>query len=1104
MKRDATAVLVIGAPRSGTSCVSHVISKLGFSFGDPKRFVDPTEHPWNPVFFELRSLNDLNNQIVDALGYDYLRFDWLPLKRQYKPSLIKAFEAAIQEFLTTEFAAAKRIALKDPRFCLTLPVWASVLASLGYRVRYVWSVRELSSCLTSNRVLDDASSTRSERLVTLSSYMAGYFLDGKDYCLANYDAYVDRPEACTQELADWLGVSGSCVRSAAIAIDSTLRHRGSGGRSISTELADLSERLLSNRLRSRDYLGFRSVLKNHGFLQLFEEQTKTTRAMGRLREARDAGSKEITALQEQNAGLNASCCEAQDELARCHEVISDHEARIEDLGSESERQRRQISDSQATLQVQTTQIEELGNTILHRDNELSELSRQVAEHGRELELLKGVISERDCELEDVQKAIADRTNELQESRSLAAEREKRTETLGVDLAASEQHVERLRDIESNLKSRAQDLRTALRARDQLVDNLDQELSILNVERATSGSKLGRAISRWRASLAPIGTRRGSLATLLGKFLATTVETGPRMAISKSAAHLKTHLRVRRVRRGPDGTPAPGNGPNPVDVTADPQLKSWIQAHEPTPDDLEVQRKQAQEFEYRPKISAIVPIYRVPRQVLNELIDSLEIQTYPLWEACLVWSDSRNEHDWQWLQERVGTDPRFVLRKLDANGGISRNSNDALELADGDYIALLDHDDTLAPWAFFEIVKKLQDAPELDFLYSDKDSISSEAEVRLNALFKPEWSPEMLHSVNYLTHLNVIRTSLVRDVGGWRPETDGAQDWDLFFRVTEQTDRIARVPSILYHWRILPSSTATGLHAKPYAAAGQLKSQQDHFIRRGLPATVVPTPEGLFRVCWPEEKGSVDVVVVQSRSTGELVNTLNQLRAARQEVIRRIHVVHREVLNPQLAMFRDVWQGRVEFHQLKSANWRMGLERVLEGHDVGTCVLLDGAVTGISETLISELSGWVASHPEIAWTSALAMNPDGTVYEAGRVVAQAGHSAPLFGGASLYSFGWFGGALWYRNVRAASPYAIALNGEDARLAMARLDKTGHDSNDFAGFCIELAKDNRRGLVNPFATVYFDEPPESNWNNDGSCFHADPFFNPAFSEVSPLGL
>jgi hypothetical protein len=375
---------------------------------------------------------------------------------------------------------------------------------------------------------------------------------------------------------------------------------------------------------------------------------------------------------------------------------------------------------------------------------------------------------------------------------------------------------------------------------------------------------------------------------------------------------------------------------------------------------------------------------------------------------------------------------------------------------------------------------------------------------MNPLFKPEWSPEMLHSVNYLTHLNVIRTSLVRDVGGWRPETDGAQDWDLFFRVTEQTDRIARVPSILYHWRILPSSTATGLHAKPYAAAGQLKSQQDHFIRRGLPATVLPTPEGLFRVCWPEESRSVDVVVLQSGSTDELVTSLDHLRAVDQDTIRRVHVVHRGELNRQVGAFRDVWQGRVEFYQLEYADWRSGLERVIERHVPGTCVLLDGAVAGISATLISELSGWVTHHPEIAWTSAVAMNPDGTVYEAGRVVSQTGHSAPLFGGASLYSFGWFGGALWYRNVRAALPYAIALNGNDARLAMARMDKADRDPNDFVAFCIELAADKRRGLVNPFATIYFDAPPESDWNNDGSCFHADPFFNPAFSEVSPLGL
>lgn len=1073
MKRDATAVLVIGAPRSGTSCVSHVISKLGFSFGDPKRFVDPSVHRWNPRFFELQSLNDLNNEIAEALGYDYLSFGWLPLKRDYQPSLTKMFDPTIQQFLRTEFKAKTRIALKDPRFCLTLPIWHSVLTSFGYRVRYVWSVRDLSSCLTSNRSLDESSSTRSERLVTLSSYLAAYFLDGKDYYLADYDAFVDEPGTCAQELADWLGVSGTRVRSAAMTIRPALRHHRSASVSISKELADLSRMLLSGTLRSRHYLAFRKVLNTHGFLQLLEHQTKTISAFGESSILKD------------------------DLLTKARSAAAEYVQHIGTLETLLDDQSKVTQDLQKDLETRSK--ERRAQTTL-----IAGLRQQVAERGRDLEVLENVISDRACELGEVRQVVADRTKELKEATTLATEQEKKIETFDADVADFQQDIVNLRDVESDLNSRVRDLEAAVRVRDQSVDNLNKELIILNVERGTSGATVGRAISRWRSRLAPIGTRRGSLATLFGKFLAATVDIGPRTAISRSATYLKLHLRLRRVRMKSARTAAPADRPILADVAADPQFESWIQAHEPTQDDLDAQRRQVEDFDYRPKISVIVPIYRVPRNVLNELIESLEVQTYPFWEGCLVWSDSQNEDDWQWLRERAGTDPRFVLKRLDANGGISRNSNEALELANGDYIALLDHDDTLAPWAFYEVVKKLQDARDLDFIYSDKDSMSADAEMRMNALFKPEWSPEMLHSVNYLTHLNVIRTSLVRDLGGWRPETDGAQDWDLFFRVTEQTDRIARVPSILYHWRILPSSTATGLRAKPYAAAGQLKSQQDHFIRCGLPATVVPTPEGLFRVCWPEMNRSVDVVILQSGSTDELVDSLNHLRAVRQKPIRRVHVVHRGILNQQVGAFRDTWQGRVEFYQLEYANWRLGLKRVLERHVLGTCVLLDGTVTGISETLISELSGWVAHHPEIAWTSAVAMNRDGTVYEAGRVVAPAGQSAPLFGGASLYSFGSFGGALWYRNVRAASPYAIALNGKDARLAMARMAKTNHDSNDFVAFCIELADDNRRGLVNPFATIYFHEPPESNWNNEGSCFHADPFFNPAFSEVSPLGL
>jgi glycosyltransferase involved in cell wall biosynthesis len=535
-----------------------------------------------------------------------------------------------------------------------------------------------------------------------------------------------------------------------------------------------------------------------------------------------------------------------------------------------------------------------------------------------------------------------------------------------------------------------------------------------------------------------------------------------------------------------------------------EFAAWIARHEPDHDQLKAQKFETMRFDYKPLLSVIIPIYKLPRIVLLATLNCLLEQTYSNWEACIVWADSEDIAGFNWLQEMTRNEKRFKIKLLDHNAGISNNTNAALELAEGEYIALLDHDDILAPWAFYEAIKLLQSSQEIDFIYSDKDSITADGQTRLNALFKPEWSPEILHSVNYLTHLNIMRTSLVREIGGWNPETDGAQDWDIFFRITERTQHIARIPSILYHWRILPTSTATGLQAKPYAAKGQLVAQQNHFKRRGLPATVMATPEGSFHVKWPIRQHSTDVVVCQTGSSQQLMRILNVLWAGKQEIIRKLYLLHTIQLTDALKSLEHAWGDRLILVSCDVVDWLNGFKIVAASNDNQTAVLIDGSVTNISDDLVQELGGWVTHHPEIAWSSAIALDMEDTVYEAGRVVAEDYRSAPMFRGSRLFSSGWFGAAFWYRNARAASPYAVAVNAKDITATLSQLGVDEVQRRDFCKFCIALSSNGRRGLINPFARVYFDRSPETRWPNDGRLYHGDPYFNPAFNQVSPLKL
>ena len=176
------------------------------------------------------------------------------------------------------------------------------------------------------------------------------------------------------------------------------------------------------------------------------------------------------------------------------------------------------------------------------------------------------------------------------------------------------------------------------------------------------------------------------------------------------------------------------------------------------------------------------------------------QVYDNWELCIADGGSPERQVRKVLEEYTAKDLRIKVNFLPQNKGIAGNSNEALSLATGEFVALLGHNDELAPFALYEVVRCLNENADSDFIYSDRDKIAASGKRRFEPFFKPDWSPELMLSANYLTHLCVIRKSLIDEAGGFSTETDGVQDWDLFLRVTEKTQRIHHIPKILYHWR----------------------------------------------------------------------------------------------------------------------------------------------------------------------------------------------------------------------------------------------------------------------------------------------------------------
>lgn len=241
------------------------------------------------------------------------------------------------------------------------------------------------------------------------------------------------------------------------------------------------------------------------------------------------------------------------------------------------------------------------------------------------------------------------------------------------------------------------------------------------------------------------------------------------------------------------------------------------------------------FKLKPKISIITPVYDIDCETLKTCLDSVSNQIYENWQFCLA-NGSRDPKIKKVLDDYASKDKRVKIINLEKNLGISGNSNVALKLADGEFVGFLDHDDELSSDALFEVVKLIQEKSNADVIYSDEDKINFQGQYCLPH-FKPDWCPDLLLGMQYLGHLVVIRRKLISEINGFRPKFDGAQDHDLLLRITELTTNIYHIPKILYHWRMMPSSTSYSLTAKPYCYEKAKKVIEDAIVRRGLNAKI---------------------------------------------------------------------------------------------------------------------------------------------------------------------------------------------------------------------------------------------------------------------------
>lgn len=284
---------------------------------------------------------------------------------------------------------------------------------------------------------------------------------------------------------------------------------------------------------------------------------------------------------------------------------------------------------------------------------------------------------------------------------------------------------------------------------------------------------------------------------------------------------------------------------------------------------EMQQWSKVEFEQQPKLSILIPMYHTPVNFFKELMECIQGQIYTNWELCLADGSGQDTEAYEYVKELQKSDARIKYKRLESNGGISENTNAALDMATGDFIVLCDHDDLITKDAFYHVVKAINEDDEIDTLYTDEDKVDMNGKKYFDPAFKPDFNMDFLRSGNYICHMFVTRRDIANQVR-FMKEYDGAQDFDFIFRCCEASRKIYHVPRLLYHWRCHMNSTAMNPESKLYAYEAGKKALQANLERNGIQATAEMSQYPGYYLTNYQQVGNPKVSIISTKNLSKKV------------------------------------------------------------------------------------------------------------------------------------------------------------------------------------------------------------------------------------------
>ncbi len=501
---------------------------------------------------------------------------------------------------------------------------------------------------------------------------------------------------------------------------------------------------------------------------------------------------------------------------------------------------------------------------------------------------------------------------------------------------------------------------------------------------------------------------------------------------------------------------------------------WFEAHRAKEEELARQR--AQRFREPVTFSIAVPLYRTPPQYLREMVASVQAQTYPHWELCLVNGSPEDQEVGRVLAE-YAADPRIRVQTLDKNGGFAENTNAALAMARGDYIGLLDHDDLLEPDALYEAACRMQKENRPDLIYTDEDKITSDGSEHFQPNLKPDFNEDLLRSNNYICHFLIVSRALALRVGGFDHRYDGAQDYDFILKCTEQAQGICHIPKVLYHWRTHAASTADNPLSKQYAYEAGARAIAAHLARCRLTGCQVEQKKdfGFYRVHYPVEGEPLVSILIPNKDEKEtLKKCLESLFAKTEYRNFEVIIIENNSKTKEIFDYYQEIDGRNGVHVVywdRAFNYS-ALNNFGARHAKGSYfVCLNNDVEVIRGDWLTELLSH-CQRPGTGIVGARLYYPDDTIQHAGIIIGIGGIAGSVFVGMKRSHSGYMHRESLQQELCAVTAACLMVRREAFEAVGGFEEKLAVAFND-VDFCLRVREAGYQVVYNPYVELYHYE-------------------------------